>query len=260
MSYLSTVLADSPVSYWRLGEASATTATDVQGVNNGSYQNSSGISFAQTGATVDADTSVLLVTAGNGYVLLKSGTILATLTNASMEIWVKITSVPSQYPAIYAERAASGNDVWRLLLMASGEAGNVAGRLAFQHTDDAGTADTFICTGGTVVANNAWHHVVVTKSGTTLRIYVDGTLEAGSPFTITGNDTMTNSGLETRVGADAADPTVFLASLVDAYVDEVAVYNTALSAPTVAAHYNAGLGITAAVPTLYVTQSNLRLG
>ena len=36
-AYATQVLADSPVSYWRLGETSGTTASDAAGSNAGSY-------------------------------------------------------------------------------------------------------------------------------------------------------------------------------------------------------------------------------
>ena len=38
-TYYDTVMADSPVSYWRLGEAAGATANDAAGGNNGTYVN-----------------------------------------------------------------------------------------------------------------------------------------------------------------------------------------------------------------------------
>ena len=56
-AYRDTVLADHPISYWRLDETSGTTATDVQLANTGAYVGSP--TLGQPGAIVgDPDTAV----------------------------------------------------------------------------------------------------------------------------------------------------------------------------------------------------------
>src|SRR5947209_543413 len=58
MSYLSTILADSPFVYWRLGEATGSTAADASGNGrDGSYTGS--LTLARPGATADGDTAAL---------------------------------------------------------------------------------------------------------------------------------------------------------------------------------------------------------
>jgi hypothetical protein len=49
-----------------------------------------------------------------------------------------------------------------------------------------GGSGTTLC-GNTVVADNTWHHIAVTRSGGTLQIYVDGTLDASTNSGPSGN-------------------------------------------------------------------------
>ena len=54
--YAQEVLADNPVAYWRLGEASGTTAVDETGSHDGTY---SGVTLGATGLLAgDTDTAV----------------------------------------------------------------------------------------------------------------------------------------------------------------------------------------------------------
>src|SRR5438093_824882 len=69
-SYSATVLADSPVSYWRLGENSGTVAADSAGANTASIK--SGVTLGTAGAIAnDANTA----TTFNGNVNAGSGTL-----------------------------------------------------------------------------------------------------------------------------------------------------------------------------------------
>jgi hypothetical protein len=80
------------------------------------------------------------------------------------------------------------------------------------------------------ITNTSCHHIVVTKSGSTSRIYVDGANVTG---TVT-NRTLTNSTSVLRVGSNGTND-------FSGTIDEVAVYGSALSAATVSAHYAARL-------------------
>ncbi len=161
--------------------------------------------------------------------ILKSGTILCTLANASVAMWIKTTQSTNinGYP-LYCERAASGNDLWKFEIRNAGG----TGKLELVHRDDSGTLDLHAGSTPITVNDGQWHHVALTKSGTTIKIYIDGGLQ--STDTLTGNDTMTDAGLQVRIGGDKGDGTVFY----NGNMDDLRLYNTTLSATDVANLFN----------------------
>jgi len=92
--YTSVILADSPIRYYRLGESSGTTATDLgsQAIN-GTY--TGGFTLAQTGLIVnEAAAKSVTLNGASGYVsALTTG--LPTGHQAwSLEAWINMASVP----------------------------------------------------------------------------------------------------------------------------------------------------------------------
>jgi hypothetical protein len=85
----------------------------------------------------------------------------------------------------------------------------------------------------TTVADASWHHLVVTKSGATRKLYIDG-VDRTSLLT---NQTLINTTSALFLGAKNGT-----AGFLVATVDEFAVYNQALSLATVLDHYKAGSG------------------
>jgi hypothetical protein len=93
-----------------------------------------------------------------------------------------------------------------------------------------GTGSNFV-TNATYTAST-WHHLVVSRSPGTTNVYVDGVDKAGT----TTARTFAASGSAFYVGQLSNDTLRFNGS-----VQNVAVYNTALSAATALAHYRAGM-------------------
>ncbi|MDY6966369.1 MAG: LamG-like jellyroll fold domain-containing protein [Halobacteriota archaeon] len=87
------------------------------------------------------------------------------------------------------------------------------------------------------VSNNVWTHVVATSDGTTMKIYIDGVLD---PNTATAPDGIHPSVADLHIGAWH-----YGVSEIDSYfngtIDEVKLFNRALSHDEVNASYNAGL-------------------
>jgi hypothetical protein len=81
--------------------------------------------------------------------------------------------------------------------------------------------------------NGTWHHVVFTRTMTSgaLQLYVDG----ASAGTATGSTASLTSSANLEFGRLATGTNYFSGTL-----DEVAVYTTVLSGPTVKSHYDAG--------------------
>ncbi len=77
-----------------------------------------------------------------------------------------------------------------------------------------------------------WTHIVATYNGTTMTLYVNGTaVSTGSTRSIPSHTTPLKVGL----GVDGAGSHYF-----GGLIDEVAVYNSVLSAQQVTEHYDAG--------------------
>ncbi|MDY6959519.1 MAG: LamG-like jellyroll fold domain-containing protein, partial [Halobacteriota archaeon] len=87
------------------------------------------------------------------------------------------------------------------------------------------------------VSNNAWTHVVATSDGTTMKVYIDGVLD---PNTATSPDGIYDSEADLHIGAWH-----YGVSETDSYfngtIDEVRLFNRALSHDEVNASYNAGI-------------------
>jgi hypothetical protein len=81
------------------------------------------------------------------------------------------------------------------------------------------------------LALNQWSHVVVTKSGATVKLYINAVDSTGAVV----NATLADTTSALNIGRDVAFP----AQYFNGRIDEVAVYPTALSAARVAAHYAA---------------------
>ena len=223
--YATTILADTPTIFWRLGEASGTTAFDASGnARNGTYA-SAGVTLGAVGAPLgDADTAITLDGVA-GSVQEASGAGAPVGSSArSLEVWFKTTTATAQPLFNYG---TSGS----LSQFAVYLAGNQV-----QVKD--GTDPLLTVTAASSLSDGAWHHLVVTYDGaTSLAVYVDGAA-VGSTQTTTGvlATVLDVTGLE--VGRDNASTPVFF----NGTLDEAAIYSAALTPARVAAHFAAGAG------------------
>jgi len=232
LSYSSTVLADSPVVYLRLGESSGTTAVDSSASGlNATYQD--GFTLGATGALVgDADTAVSL---NNGKVTFTGqdvpGQPLYLDTTFTLEAWVKTSSTDASFHGVFVKSAVYGFYVRN-------------GNLSVWDWPAGHEVSS-----GVSVADGAWHHVAFSAShGTTngSQLYVDGAT-AGAAFTYTIGTQSADQ--FPRVGNDNSTQ-YFIGD-----IDEFAAYNTVLSGTRIAAHYAAGTGTTPGVVWASISQA-----
>jgi hypothetical protein len=215
-SYAATVLADAPVSHWRLGDT-GTTAADARGVNNGTYFNG-----AVTGATSllasDGLDKAVALDGVNDHARVPNAASLALSTQLSLEAWIKPTSLPAagQFRSVVTKPEAYS-------LQFNGP------RIEFTIMQF-GVRQRLQAPLGTIQAGSTYH-VVGTFDGTTRRLYVNGAQVASAA--LTGGATNSSQGL--FVGSWSGWGEFFAGTL-----DEVAVYASALSAARVAAHRSAG--------------------
>jgi hypothetical protein len=213
-SYQDTVLDSGPVSYWRLDEASGTTAADQKATNSGTYMNAP--SLGQPGALAgDSDTAVSF-NGANNYVDVPTSASLNITGPISVEAWIKVNVWDYDWQAIVAK----GDSAYRLHRYPASD------NLAF------GTNAGDDVQGTTNVNDGSWHHVVGVWDGSTKNTYVDGVLDTSCSDT----GTLATNGYDLAIGENLEATGRYW----DGSIDEVAVYNRALSATEVQLHYDSG--------------------
>ena len=206
-NYVVTVQADSPVAYWRLDDTGASIA-DAVGPHVGTLSGTAtqGVPGALGGGTdkaIDFDGSTASVNVP----------ISALGPTWTLEAWLKTSTLADGHIVEMAPVAfqitASGN------LQAS-----VTG---------VGTVTTVVASPG--LADGLWHYVAVSDDGSNVNLYVDGYLRA-STTTLGSSATLTGSTI--YIARASVGGGYFTGTL-----DEVAVYNTALSPSRILAHFQA---------------------
>ena len=148
----------------------------------------------------------------------------------SADMWIKTTDGVADL--VSAFKQAAPNNGW---LFGIGFHTVTDGKLAFYNA-----SSSYELFGGTAFVNDGdWHHVAFTKSGATLRLFVDGVLDATGTITITS----TNSGEAILIGRDNnASPSRHYSG----YLDElrisqgIARWTAAFTPPTSAPLTSAG--------------------
>lgn len=217
MTYSATVLADSPVLYWRLGESSGSTAADTSG--NGRAGTYSG-SYTQGAAgllTGDSDTAVVF---SSGKVAIASASWMDFGTALTAEAWIKFNN-KTNYREFMSRYTNSTTRAWEFRTEQS------TGKAQFVKI----AGGTATATGTTDLSDDVRHHCVATYDGSNIKLYVDKVLQA----TVATTGSISGAG-EFHVGTrDAALDLTFAGT-----VDEVALYSTVLSATRIGAHYDDG--------------------
>lgn len=218
--YQDLILSHSPGGYWRLGEASGSVATDSSSQSdNGTYEGD--VNLGQPGALAgNPDTSAQFA---GGYVNVPNASAISPAGPFTLEAWVKPASVvPAPGPGIiekydtpayngYALRLDGSNHLQAWILGASSYA-NV--------------------TGTTVLPVGKWSYVAAVYDGQSLTLYVNGMPDGSVHTTLNpsaGQDSM-------KIGARGDDAN----QRFDGNIDEVAVYDHALSPQDIATDYLTG--------------------
>jgi RHS repeat-associated protein len=217
--YSATVLADNPVSYWRLGENAGTVAADERNANPGTYLNSPTLGATSLLATDTANTAVSF-DGVNDTVKVPSSASLELGSSLSLEAWIKPTSLP-----------ASGSFA---SVMTKAESYSLQfNGPSFEFTIMQNGNRRRLQAPGAIAAGQTYH-VVGTYDGTTQRLYVNGILAASA--VLSNGPPSTNSNAFYIGSWDGAH------EFFKGTIDEAAVYGTTLSPTRIAAHYTAGSG------------------
>src|SRR5436190_17563890 len=169
-TYPGAVLADTPVGYWRLGEASGIAASDSTGANPGTAYG--GVTRGQPGALADGDAAVLF-NGSTGYVGIVNNPALQLAADLTLELWVNV-SLATRQTLISKDYLHE----FELTL-------EMSGRLNFYHGNGT-TWENVVSTDGVVMANT-WQHLVVTREAATntIRFYVNGVAKGSGSYVLT---------------------------------------------------------------------------
>lgn len=220
-AYSDAVVNDGATTYLRLGETSGTTADDAIGSDDHTYQGSPTLG-ATSLLTGDSANKAVTLNGSSQYVSNGSpGSALDVGDTFTVECWLKRGGTGTQqdiwgrnYGGGQIIRISSGNAI---VLRKSGIANIVTSTTTITDTSTA-------------------HHIVVTKSGSTVKIYIDGADVTGS----VSNQTFGSVSGASVIARDAASSSGYL----NGTLDEFAVYkNVALTSTQVADHYDLGTRI-----------------
>lgn len=240
--YSSTVQADAPVGFWRLGDGDGTAADASGAGRNGSYAGPVGHT---KGALVDDGNKSLKLndnTPTNAQAVVPDDGSLSIAGDLTIEAWVNSTGSTGNYQMIVTKSPGANAG------KASGIPSNyelwLRPDLVPEFRETAGEGNPIV-KASSPVALKTWTHLVVTRAGNKVSFFLNG-VPAGGGSTGIG-DVKTNS-LPVRIGSreDMADTAYFT---FRGALDEVAVYNKALAPDRVALHYKAGTDPASLAPT-----------
>jgi len=225
--YRDEVLADDPVGYWRLSDGGAT-AADVAGGHSGVYEN--GTQLGAAGRSADGDTAVDLDGVDDS-VRVDHQYGFTGRNPFSVELLYKATSHSGTAArfllAQYLFETPPGGESLKGWLAFTYPVGSdwkfYIGRCSGIEAD--GLCD--YASSATTLQAGTWYHLAATYDGTTMRVYVDGALD-GQATSTRSLPAITDP---LRIGWDGTYyPTL------DGTIDEVALFDVALSAARVQAH------------------------
>ncbi len=229
-NYEDLVLADNPIVYLKLNEASGTNANDQTGNNlDGTYTNTPTLGQA---SLLAGDTSNLCVSLDNTqseYVIINDNDLLDIRDNFTIEIWTRPSVVDANWRCIVDKASAdtyagiqyglqtNPQDKWEGFFVESSVASGV---------------NSVVSTTAPSIART--DHLVFVRNGTTLKLYMNGVLDASASCSIgtvhvgTGNLAV---GREGTVNG----------GYYGGKVQHFALYGYALSSDRINTHYQRGI-------------------
>lgn len=220
MSYSAAVLADSPLGYWRQGEASGTVMGDASGNARPGTYSGSDLLLAQLGLVPGAGADTAAYYTGNARGLVAYAAWMDT-ASFTVSAWVKVTSASlSGVQTVVGRR--EGADNWQFRLNA-GKPEALVWRSSGLTTTTAPAA---------LVAGNTYFLALVATPTETI-IYVDGVQVVSA--TVASSALVTASGA-LHIGWYGST----WEGLQQTTIDEAALFGAALTNLQIQAHYAAG--------------------
>jgi glucose/arabinose dehydrogenase len=223
-TYAATILADTPIGYWRLGEASGTFADQMGGPAGTGF---GGLTRHVTGGiAASADDGAVQTDGSTGYVDIadRDAYSIATTGVLTVEFWNKPASTGST--VVVSKTGTGSNYEWAVVWDGSGYF------LSVWRLDGSSLASGSF---GGNLAPGVWHHVVAELNFTSqrLRTWLDnvGPSDDTDAWAVAPGNGPGNVDIGRRGDGVAYHPGV---------VDELSIYNHTLTSAQVSTHFSAG--------------------
>ena len=225
-TYSGAVLADGPLDFWRLNDTTST-VVDASGGQNGSYVSSVGsptLPLSTPGATPGdpGNTGKRFVTSVGVSVAGAPGTALTG--DCTFETWFQIPdnlgpdSINGMAASVSQTAGSWGDLYWY----------GSTGSATIQYLGRSMLAATMAYPGPS--ASQTWHHLALAISGNTAALYIDGALAASG-----GASAGTSPSGPALLGTDGG-------AVLGGGLQDVAIYNKALTPAQIATHISAATG------------------
>jgi chitodextrinase len=201
------------VAAYSFNEGSGTTVADGSGKGN------SGTISGATWTTSGKYGSGLTFNGTSARVSINNSASLQLTTGMTLEAWVN----PSTVSSAWRDVIYKGNDNYYLEATSTTSSRPAMG----------GTFSSSLLVGTAALTANAWAHLAATYDGTTMRLYVNGTQVASRAQT----GAIATSTNPLQIGSDSLYGQYF-----KGIIDEVRVYNVALTAAQIQADMNTPIG------------------
>lgn len=232
-NYVDEVMSDAPISYWRFNEASGLTAFDSIGLANGTYT-TAGVYYNQAPAISNSNNKAVGFDGTNGMVKFVGTTsdysFIQNTAVFAVEMWLKTTDYTNATERLPIGNTSTGSRKGFYISYAGGGTKNYYALL----TNGGGSFGTVTMPANSLLDNN-WHHVVYTGDGTSTYLYLDSVLKASTSVAAI-NLSSGASFTQLAIGAEGDN---FALYQWYGNIDDVAIYNTNLSAARILSHYNA---------------------
>jgi prepilin-type N-terminal cleavage/methylation domain-containing protein len=213
------------MAYWKMnefswegvpGEVLDSSGSDISGTTHGGMITTSD-GFARSAAFPQTDS----------YINMGDNDILDFGLNQNFTIsaWVKtnINPVTDFYPWVLSKQGGASRTGYGIMANAAQFSPNWRATLWVGNTE-------YVCASNVDITNNDWHHLVVVREGSTLRVYTDSALS--------NTCSLTSASIENSYDFTIGTYSDLSVNSLDGNIDEVRIYNTNLSTTDINNLYN----------------------
>lgn len=204
------------VGYWPMNEGTGTVAHDSSdNGNQGVLTNGPQWATGKVGGALQFDGVNDYVNAGNGASLQLSGA-------HTLEAWINPKAIPSGSGGVIAKYRSSAYPGYLLAVMSNG-------KVIYTLKKDSTTSANV--TSNSAVVPDTWYHIVAVYDGTSMRLYINGVQQTDVESWDIANS-FRNTTDNAYIGYLNAN------TRFNGIIDELRIYNRALSAAEINYHYN----------------------